>query len=278
VRVLAPGTTGTRTPDGLFDVEGIGEGGALRWPNGTPVDTLVVADELNEAVNDLLTRAGAPSASFLTPPDLTPPGDGRSPRWRHLPVGAAGASPLLSPYVPVSTLAARHRHHGFGFTGYHLVLAGSAPEDDPPSAAAWLGAAFHDADVVVVSAAVASAWKGRALRGRVSVDTRMDLWRLMAHAAVCIDLEPGPLFARECVEALRFGTPVVVPEEAGAAAAHARAGGGATFADASELIAAVGELCSGPARAAASGSGRRYADDGFGDPARLVGQLDALMR
>ena len=60
-----------------------------------------------------------------------------------------------------------------------------------------MSAAFHDAYVIVVENAVAAAWKGRVLRGTTSVDTRMDLWRLIAHANVCVDLDPGPQIARE---------------------------------------------------------------------------------
>ncbi|HSZ36903.1 MAG TPA: hypothetical protein VK773_07400 [Acidimicrobiales bacterium] len=269
--VLASGTPGSQTPDGLFDVLGIGEDRALRWPDAVPVDALVIIDDLTEEVDDLLGRAGVPAASYLTAP-----ADHRS-KWRWLPVGADGRSPLLSPYVPVSEVAARHRHRGFGFTGYQLVLAGGASGHDPPGPVAWLTGAFHDRDIVVVADGIAAAWKGRALRGRTSVDTRMDLWRLMAHAAVCVDLDPGRLVARECVEALRLGTPIVVPEPAEPAATHARAGGGSTFGDAAELIAAVGTLSSSGGRAVASDSGRRYADAAYGDPERLVGQLKALL-
>jgi hypothetical protein len=175
-------------------------------------------------------------------------------------------------------VAARHRHRGFGFTGYRLVLAGGCGiDDEPPAPVAWLSAAFHDCDIVVVANGIAAAWKGRCLRGRASVDTRMDLWRLMAHAAVCVDLLPGPLIARECIEALRLGTPIVVPDTAEPAATHARVSGGATFADPAELIAAVGTLSSSSRRAVASDSGRRYADAAFGDPERLVSQLRALL-
>lgn len=271
--VLAPGTAASRTPDGLFDVQGIGADHTLVWPDAVPADALVVVDDLTDAVDELLTRADVPAAWYLTPPTA----DDRS-TWRWLPVGAGDGFPLLSPYVPVSEVAARHRHRGFGFTGYQLVLAGGgASHDDPPAPVAWLSAAFHDCDVVVVGDAVASAWKGRALRGRTSVGTRMDLWRLMAHASVCVDLDPGPLIARECIEALRLGTPIVVPETTEAAAIHARASGGATFADPAELIAAVGTLSASPSHNVASDSGRRYADAAFGDPEKLVGQLKALL-
>ncbi len=146
----------------------------------------------------------------------------------------------------MNRLAEQHRHHGFGFTGYLLVLSDrTGAHEGPPPAAAWLSSAFNDADVVVVEDAVASGWKGRALRGKVSVDTRMDLWRLLAHANVCIDLAPGSHIARECIEALRFGTPIIVPQDSGPGALHAAGAGGATFRDESELLAAVDHLPGG---------------------------------
>ena len=124
---------------------------------------------------------------------------------------------------------------------------------------------------------MASAWKGRALRGKVSVDTRMDLWRLLAHANVCIDLAPGPHIARECIEALRFGTPIIVPDRPGPGAVHARASGGATFRDESELLEAVEAFRSEAHRAEAATLARRYADAHYGDPAALVRRLRELL-
>ena len=93
---------------------------------------------------------------------------------------------------------------------------------------AWLTARFPDKEVVVVEDATAAVWRGRVLRGIVDVYTRTDLWRLVAHARVTVDLAPGPIIARECIESLRFGTPIVVPAES-AARPHADAGGGMTF-------------------------------------------------
>ncbi len=192
--------------------------------------------------------------------------------------GVAGAIPSIDVYVPVNQLAALHRHHGFGFTGYHLVLSGR-PEVSgaPPPAAAWLTAAFPDADVVVVEKAIAAAWKGRVLRGTTSVDTRMDLWRLMAHANFCVDLDPGPQIARECIESLRFGTPIIVPEHSGPAIVHARESGGGTFSDPGELVAAARIMQSESNRSAISDAGRRYADSRYGDPGAIVQRVGALL-
>ena len=72
----------------------------------------------------------------------------------------------------------------------------------------------------------------------MSVYTRTDLWRLVAHALVTIDLAPGPIVARECVESLRFGTPIVVPVGS-AAQPHADTGAGLSFTGYAELLACV---------------------------------------
>jgi hypothetical protein len=199
------------------------------------------------------------------------------PTWRQLRLVGEQALPGGT-YVRVNRAAEEHRHHGFGFTGYVLVLSDGVDRPGaPPAAVAWLSAAFPRRDVVVVGAGVASAWRGRALRGTASVDTRMDLWRLLAHAGVCVDLAPGRYLARECVEALRFGTPIIVPADSGPAAVHARASGGSTFANPQELIDAVAALRSEEARAAASTAGRRYAEGHYGDPNSLVTSLRAVV-
>jgi hypothetical protein len=169
-------------------------------------------------------------------------------------------------HVPINPIAATHRHNGLGFTGYLLVLSDRIGADDvfPPTAmVAWLTARFPSLDVVVVEDASAAVWRGRVLRGVVSVYTRTDLWRLLAHARVTVDLSPGRIIARECIESLRFGTPIVVPTRS-AARAHADAGGGLTFSDFSELLACVAHLCDETVHAAISAQGREYADTQYG--------------
>jgi hypothetical protein len=98
----------------------------------------------------------------------------------------------------------------------------------------------------------------------------------MAHASVCIDLAPGLLIGLECIEALRFGTPVIVPDDCGPATLHARASSGHTFADATELVAATLDMQVPDKRANASASGKAYADRYFGDPDRFVSSVGAL--
>jgi hypothetical protein len=200
-----------------------------------------------------------------------------APTWRQLCL--VGEHPFpAGTYVRVNRAAGEHRHHGFGFTDYVLVLSdGVDRRGMPPAAVAWITAAFPGRDVVVVDGGVASAWRGRALRGTASVDTRMDLWRLMAHAGLCVDLAPGEYLARECVEALRLGTPIIVPADSGPAVVHARASGGSTFANPQELIDAVGALQSEDAHAAASTAGRLYAEGRYADPNSLVASLRSVV-
>jgi hypothetical protein len=271
VAVLVPGVPGWHQADGAFDLEGLGLPGALRWPDSLPADTTVIVDELSPDVATLLARVEPAAVLFLSAADATP-----RPAWRHLQL--VGGDGPMGVHVPVNRLAERHRHHGFGFTDYLLVLSDrTGGHREPPPAAAWLSAAFNDADVVVVEDAVASAWKGRALRGRVSVDTRMDLWRLLAHANLCIDLAPGPYIARECIEALRFGTPIAVPAHSGAGAAHARASGGATFRDEPELLEAAAAFQNEAHRAEVAALARRYAETQYGDPAALARRFTELL-
>jgi hypothetical protein len=266
VAVLVPGDR-RRHADGAFDLQGVGHLGELEWPDGLTIQTTVIVDDPMPEVAALLAHVAPQSVQFLS--DTV---GAANPAWRRL--SLVGGLDPIGVHVPVNRLAEQHRHHGFGFTDYLLVLSDrTGAHEDPPAAAAWLSAAFSEADVVVLEDAVASAWKGRALRGKVTVDTRMDLWRLLAHAHVCIDLAPGAHIARECVEALRFGTPVIVPDRPGPSAVHARSSGGATFRDASELLEATASFQNQALRAQASAAGRLYADTHYGDPAALVRRL-----
>src|SRR5580700_180733 len=175
-------------------------------------------------------------------------------------------------HVPINPLASAHRHNGFGFVDYVLVLSGRTGSHElPPDEVAWLTAGLHHANIVVVENAVASVWRGRALRGSTPVDTRTDLGRLMAHALVCVDLAPGPHVARECVESLRYGTPIVVPD--GTLATHHAQMGGLTYGNEGELVQQVRQFEDASFREERSLAGRQYADTNYGDTALLTKRL-----
>jgi hypothetical protein len=275
VSILVPAGEGFSQADGAFDLVGMGHDG--RWPeagqapwSSNPASSPIVVDEWTTDLAGLLeagtgpVRAVLPSetAGGIRTLALTPDGDD-----------------FVGLHVPVNQLASQHRHNGFGFTDYLLVLSDRTgdPEPDPPTdAVAWLTAAFHTTHVVVVENATASAWLGRVRRGTVAIDTRMDLWRLLAHARVTIDVAPGAIVARGCIESMRFGTPILVPDSS-AAARHARAGGGQCFRDVAELLEQVDTVSDLTTRMDLSAQAKRYADASYGDPERFVNALGAAL-
>jgi hypothetical protein len=286
VTVVTPSPSGTVEADGAFDLRGIGQGHGGGWPDAGETQWIPdasstwVFDEPEEKAGALFEAFGGGAPAY----SLTPlAGDGLAglTAWPLVPDPGRGPSETAGVYVPVNPLAAEHRHGGFGFTGYILVLTDrpSRPRPAPPTpAVAWLTARFHRQFVVVVEGGRAAAWRGRALRGVVSVDSRIDLWRLMAHASAMVDLAPGPLIGRECVESLRFGTPIIVPRDAaGSAPAHAEAGGGFTFSGAPELLDAVEQLLIPSERDPRSRRGALYANYHYGDPAAFVAAVARVL-
>ena len=228
VTVMAPGAEGERIPDGGFDVVGAGRAEPWLLPSGLPPCPAVIVDVVTPAVSTLLADIRPRMVCFLSSSG-TPPAS-----WR--PIAAADGrdgAVDVGLHVPINKLAEQHRHHGFGFTGYQLVLLGDVERSlpEPPPEVDELGASFPEDDIVVVGNGRAQAWRAATLRGEIAVTTRIDLHRLLAHALFVVDLAPGRYLARECVEALRFGTPILVPAFAPAAVEHAHAAGGGVFGD-----------------------------------------------
>jgi hypothetical protein len=271
--------------DGFFDVHPTG-GNQDDWPSLDHFSlpsrladyTHVIVDDGHESLSALLAQSerGLPIHVVASIEDEA--------RVRAVPlelVPRPGPSPVATGiYVPVNPLAATHRHNGLGFTGYLLVLTdrwGTHSPAPPTESVAWLTAAFHNADVVVLEAGTAAVWKGRVLRGVVPVETRTDLWRLIAHAKATIDLRPGPIVARECIESLRFGTPIIVPERS-RAVAHAWFGTGMTFGSVADLVDAVDRLDDVEVHAAMRQAARKYADAWYGNPNRFVSSLADSLR
>jgi hypothetical protein len=277
VAVIVPSPAGTIEADGAFDLLGAGRGPDATWPSppqaawpaGLPDDTTIIVDELDASTRALLA-ARAPGCLVRTISSSDHQPSLSSLRFTGAPEGDEGD--VIGLHVPINPLAATHRHNGLGFTGYLLVLSDrvAAPDLVPPTPmAAWLTARFPHIEVVVIEDATAAVWRGRVLRGVVSVFTRTDLWRLLAHARVTVDLAPGRIVARECVESLRFGTPIIVPRHS-IARAHADAGGGLTFDNYAELLHCVSRLSDEGTRAAMSSQGCRYADARYGDQQAFV--------
>jgi hypothetical protein len=295
VDVVTPGPQPTPRPDGLFDVHQIGTAspgerswpgaGAARWPTlAPPTVVLVQADDAGavalarEFAPGVPVMALAGAANPMAPTDalITVTPDRRD--------AMADARPDLASHVydtglhvPVNPFVTKRPHSGVGFVDYLLVLtdrAGAAAGDgaDPTPWLAWLAARFPRQHIMVIEDAVATVWQWRSRRGAIDVETRTDLWRLFAHARTVIDLRPGTFVARECVEALRVGTPIIAP--AGSVGAeHGAAGGGIGFATVDELLRAVASLEDKAVRDELGHQGRIMADDRFGHPDQLVDRM-----
>jgi hypothetical protein len=287
VTVVVPSEAGRPQADGAFDLLPAGVGPEGGWPDppdgpwiaAVQAGTNVIVDEIDTTARALLRRLPLPSSVHTVAPSASEPGSPGEVALRFTGSSATVSSDSLGLHVPINPLAATHRHNGLGFTDYLLVLSDRVGMDTvapPTPMAAWLTARFPDAHVVVVEDASAAVWRGRALRGVVSVDTRTDLWRLLAHAHLTVDLAPGPVIARECIESLRFGTPIVVPSTS-AALDHAAAGGGLAYAGYAELLECVERLGAPTVRATTSDIGRRYADSQYGDPAAFVARVARVL-
>ncbi|MGH8987685.1 MAG: hypothetical protein ACRDXC_03685 [Acidimicrobiales bacterium] len=183
-------------------------------------------------------------------------------------------------YARVHPGARSRRHYGLGDVPEYLLVLGDRQivpaQCSPTDRVRWLLARFARRHVVVLEGGVARAWRSRSCVAEFDVHTRMDLWILMAQAWAVVDLLPGDLYARECVEALRLGVPVVVPD-GGAAARLARAGGGLRFASTADLLACVDALFDPAARASLGAAGRQATDRWYGDPHAFVARLGGAL-
>ncbi len=88
--------------------------------------------------------------------------------------------------------------------------------------------------------------------------------------AVTVDLHPGSLFARRCLDSLLYGTPIVVPHDS-RAREHAEQGrGGLWFTDPSELIWCIEAMLDPSTRDTFGAQGRAYAEEQYGSTDRFI--------
>jgi hypothetical protein len=175
--------------------------------------------------------------------------------------------------LDVNELAARTRPLDVDEEGFLLVLVDWPPGTLAPDGRALLGhlrARLPTVPMVVLEHDATTV--GPALRRRRArpVRRRTDLWRLVARASATVDLRrPLPL-AREVVESLRFGTPVIVRAGTVGEGHAAASGGGLWFAGPAELVEAVAMATEPGLRGRLAAAGRRYADAAYGDTTAFV--------
>lgn len=294
VDVFVPG--GRPRADGAFDLTPVGwpqDAAAGPWPAALPAARATTTGRYRAVLVETGDRGAHELAASLAPdaPVLSV-GRARRTPGQHLAVDLAPEGEPAGPapevhrsglYARVHPGASARRHYGLRAVPDYLLVLGNRPGAPssrwPSEMVRWMLARFPRRHVVVVEGGVARAWRSRSCVEEFGVHTRMDLWILMARASAMVDLLPGEVFARECVESLRYGVPVAVP--AGSVAGGlALGGGGLQFSSTAELLTCVDAL-SDPATGETLGAaGKALADHWYGDAEgliwRLAGALNSL--
>jgi hypothetical protein len=199
----------------------------------------------------------------------------------RLPAGSSTVAQQLSIALPVNRFAAAAGMAGVSAFGKYVLVI-SAFDDDPATGRCpphdYLRQVFGD---VAIAEVRRHGWVVTGPGKRFDITwspTRMNLWRLMARAAVTVDLRsPGPI-GREAIESLRFGTPVVVPD-ASVAAEHAEeSNGGLWYRNQGEMADCVRTLLEDDAmRARLGAEGEAWAERRHGDNDSFVAEAIRLV-
>jgi hypothetical protein len=191
--------------------------------------------------------------------------------------GDPGSVHRIGAPMAANTSALSEPNPWTGDSGYVFVITGRPADSQQPETelARLVRLRFADHGVGVSSTDAFDAWvDGTHTRGW-SAERASDLARLMAWATVTVDLRPGPLLARRCLDSLLYGTPIVVPADSTGRQHAERGRGGLWFTGASELTWCVEGLLD-PAVATTLGTqGRAYAEEEFGSTDRFIERVTA---
>jgi hypothetical protein len=159
-----------------------------------------------------------------------------------------------------------------GATDYILVVSGAGSEDEHEETdlGRLLRLRFPDNPVGIAHSDSFCAWHEGRLNQGWAIERSSDMARLMAWARVTVDLRPGALFARRCVDSLLYGTPIVVPSDSRAREHAERGRGGLWFTNPAELTWCVEALLDPSTRDTFSGQGRSYAEEEYGSTDRFI--------
>jgi glycosyltransferase involved in cell wall biosynthesis len=198
-----------------------------------------------------------------------------------LPSGSPSGLHRIRIALPVNRLAATAGMAGVSAFGKYVLII-SAFDDDPASGRCpphdYLRQVFGD---VAIAEVRRHGWVVTGPGRRFDITwapTRMNVWRLMARAAVTVDLRsPGPI-GRETIESLRFATPVVVPDASVSAEHAADSNGGLWYRNQGEMADCVRTLLDDETLAARLGDGgERWAERNHGDTDAFVADAIRLV-
>jgi hypothetical protein len=166
-----------------------------------------------------------------------------------------------------------------GTTEYVIVLtdADSNADEEVVELSRLIRLRFPEHPVGISYTDVFVVWhEGRWVPGW-PVERASDLARLMGFARAVVDLHPGPLFARRCVDSLLYGVPIIVPAESRARQHAELGGGGLWFSTPGELTWCIDALLRPEVREPFSHQGRAYAEERYGSTDRFVDRVVAAV-
>ncbi|HUY30043.1 MAG TPA: hypothetical protein VMV02_03515 [Acidimicrobiales bacterium] len=177
--------------------------------------------------------------------------------------------------------AAANRLFGVRFFGTYVLTI----RNFPPGGQRWERSVTHDAlrttvGRVSVAEVDGDQWRISDRENTLELPvspSRVNLWRLMAHAVATVDLRPAGPIGREAIESMLLGTPVVVPEGSAAQEHAADADGGLWYRDLGELVDSVRVLVDPAMRARFAVQARSWAERTHGDMEGFVERASRIV-
>ncbi len=198
---------------------------------------------------------------------------------------AGGVGPAIVELpVPVRVNPAARRQRLVGLTsfdGYVLVLRGfprgSLERREAPDYAR-IRELLEGTGIAEVTQAAWRVYRGAQDHHVVPVaNSRVNLWSLVSHAVVTVDLRPAGLFGREAIESLMLGTPVVVLASSPAREVVEQSGGGLVVEAEADLPEAVACISEPALRKQLSAAGEAWVAERHGDLQRLADEAVAAV-
>jgi len=191
--------------------------------------------------------------------------------------GRDGATHRIGAPLSANESAFSEPNTWVGDTGYVLVLTDQDSEATglQNELAGLVRLRFSDRPVGITHTDGFFAWHEGRVNSGWPVERSSDLARLMAFAALTVDLRHPELYGRAAVESLLYGTPIVVPQDSRAREHAQRGRGGLWFADAAELTWCIESLLDPATNDAVRDQGRTYAEAEYGSTDRFIDRVTA---
>jgi hypothetical protein len=210
------------------------------------------------------------------------PGELRALLQRRLP-GLETRPPVVPVELALSVNrgSAEHRLFGVRAFGPYVVLLRRFPASGPRFQRSLTHEVLREV-VAPLSVAEVDGLRWRITDAAMTLDlpvgpSRVNLWRLFAHARAVVDVRPPGPVGREAIEAMMLGVPSVVPD-ASAVKAHVEAGnGGLWYADHAELVEELRALADEGLHGSLARGGEAYATATHADIEDFVRRMGRLV-